>query len=109
MTGGSFASADEVVATQPQAPVANSNKAQNRAAIARVPFDDTLSERDWNTKLCSCADGTTSSKKSSAVYYQTRNPYTWLEHTIINTPLGRGREKGLMGLKASITEKWAGI
>lgn len=63
MTGGSFASTDETVTTQPRQSLTNSSKGQGRTLAARAPFDDTLSERDWKTGMFSCEDGNTSSKK----------------------------------------------
>ncbi|XP_060593726.1 placenta-specific gene 8 protein-like [Ruditapes philippinarum] len=56
MTGGSFTASDESpVTAQPKTERSNS-KAQGRM-VTPASFDDTLSERDWKTKLCSCEEG----------------------------------------------------
>ena len=60
MTGGSFtANEDAPVTAQPKTERSNS-KAQGRM-VTPASFDDTLSERDWKTKLCSCEAGNSSS------------------------------------------------
>ncbi|XP_045163887.2 placenta-specific gene 8 protein-like [Mercenaria mercenaria] len=55
MTGGSFTAEETPVVTQPKTERSNS-KAQGRI-VPPASFDDTLSERDWKTKLCSCEEG----------------------------------------------------
>ena len=50
MTGGSFKS-DEPVTFQPRV---SRSENKSRPSVARAPFDDTLSERNWSAPLCEC-------------------------------------------------------
>lgn len=61
MTGGSFTATeneDSPIVMQPKVPRlrSNSNKVQGRF-YANASFDDTLSERNWKTELCSGETG----------------------------------------------------
>ncbi|KAL4221096.1 hypothetical protein ACF0H5_019357 [Mactra antiquata] len=61
MTGGSFNKADEIAVTiQPKVSRSESTKMQGRQLAAQATFDDTLSERDWKTGMCSCESGNSS-------------------------------------------------
>lgn len=62
MTGGSFTAEEKTVTTQPKVSRSNSSKIQGRQLAAQAVFDDTLSERDWKTGLCSCESGNSSRK-----------------------------------------------